>query len=522
MEVFLAASFWITQAGLCDPAPGDDYSKAVSLFNAKDYSSAIPLFQKALKDDPGNAQAYYYLGSCQETAGDPRDEVLNYYISNKLSPDAGMKAYADKVREKLSPEDQDWVDKQFDTFSNPTPQSTAQPAVQTAAPPASSGQDYSQAVSLFDAKNYQAALPLFQQVVQDDPNNAKAFYYLGRCQDQVGYTRGAVLSFYTSDQLQPYPALKLYADKLKAKLSPEDQDWVEKHLRNPAAPALLAASASQAAVPNNSHFGIRFSTSLALFNLADFQSDLAYRQYEVQGFKNSDPTGGYNLQTGIPSLDAVLELNPYVSLPPNGELGISFRYWPATSYTYKITASAFPQYFVDSEFDLSSFEVLLQGRVYFSKKNSDKVRFYIEPGAGVQPIGLKRIYTYADTAGTPSSDQTGEDLSGLAFDGIFNLGAAFTLSPSTIFSLSGGYQVCSASGFSGTWSDTAVPGKNGARGSERLYTNPTTGQRYLLFVPDDPSLLSAFGEDENAITYSRPLSVDQSGFRFSMDLSVVF
>src|SRR5579883_3184007 len=102
--VYLAASFWIVQPGLCGPtpAPGDNYSKAVSLFNAKDYKAALPLLQQAVRDDPRNAQAYYYLGSCQEVAGDPRDEVLNYYISNKLTPDAGMKAYADKMNEKLS------------------------------------------------------------------------------------------------------------------------------------------------------------------------------------------------------------------------------------------------------------------------------------------------------------------------------------------------------------------------------------------------------------------------------------
>lgn len=517
--ILLSSIFFLAKGILAAPGPNANFSQAVSLFNAKNYQAALLLFQQAVQDDPGNAQAYYYLGSCQETVGDLRDEVLNYYISNKLSPDGGMRSYADKVMDKLSLEDQEWVEKQFAAWKPPAAQAA------TAAAPSSTTTDYSRAVSLYDAKDYQAALPLFQQVTLDNPRNASAYYYLGSCQQRAGYLRGEVLNFYLSDRLQPYPALKACADKVMEKLSNEDQAWVKSRLdaipAPGAGPQLDSLIQSQGPV-KPIRFGVRISSSVALFNLGDFQNDMTYRRTEVAGFQSANPSSGYSLQFSLSTADILLEVNPYLAIDPNGELGIAFRYWPTTSYAYRITAGAYPQYFVDSEFDVSSFELLLKGRTYFSNSSKDKIRFFIEPGAGLQPIHVTRTYTYANTTGSPSSDQTGENLNGLAFDGIFNMGAAFTLSPNTFLTLSGGYQLTTASGFNGTWSDSAVPAKNGAAGSERLYTNPVTGQSSLLFVPDDPTLLSAFGEDQNAITYSRPLSVDQSGFRLAGDISVVF
>ena len=48
---------------------------------------------------------------------------------------------------------------------------------------------FSQAVSLFQAKNYGQASMLLKQVLQADPTNYQAYYYLGTCQGQMGTTR---------------------------------------------------------------------------------------------------------------------------------------------------------------------------------------------------------------------------------------------------------------------------------------------------------------------------------------------
>ncbi|HEY5039468.1 MAG TPA: tetratricopeptide repeat protein [bacterium] len=394
---------------------------------------------------------------------------------------------------------------------------------------------YSQGLSLFENKDYSAALPFFQQAVQDNPGNAKTHYYLGKCQQMTGDLRSGVLNYYISARLSPYPQLKAYADQTKDKLSLVDQEWVENQLAAFSKPPANTTSAPPAAQANISlapqgpispttpaiavGFGVRLSTGMAFFNLSDFQADINFRNSEVQSFQAANPSYGYKLQTSIDSLDAVVELNPYFTIGPDAELEFGFGYWPTNSVSYTITDKT-PQYSVHSEYDLSSFEFLLKGRLYFPK-GAKGIRFYFEPSAGLQPIDIHRTYNYLSTSATPSSDQTGEDVGSMAFDAGLNLGAVINLGPNVLFSLSGGYQLVTASGFQGTWSDAAVPSKNGAHGSLEMFKNQS-GPSNLIFIPSDPSLLPAFGENSSTQSYCQPLSVDESGFRFTTDISCTF
>lgn len=492
-------------------SPTADYSQAVSLFNAKNYQAALPLFQQVIQDDPGNAQAYYYLGSCQETAGYLRGEVLSYYISNKLSPDAGMKAYADKVMENLSPEDQAWVEKHFDAF--------APPAVQSPAP---SNGSYSQAMAFFDAKDYQTALPLFQQAIQDNPGNAKAYYYSGSCEKNLGNPKEAALDFYISDRLQPYPGLKSYADKLMANLSGRDQEAVKNRLaawNNPLAAISLSPKAL-AAVPE-SRFGVRISTEPSWFNLSDFQSDLNAVGNDVLGYQSANPSLGYKFQSSIASSNVAFELNPYFTVGSDVELGIAFNYWPTSIVTFDIT-DIHPSYFVHSKWDVDTFELLFKGRFYFPKTAPKGIRFYAEPALGIQPISIDWTDSYQNTSNSPSTDQVGWNMGGTAFEAGLKLGMVVDAGSNFLFSFSGGYQLSAASGFQGASKDAAVPANNGVPGALYMFKNPSTGQSYILFIPSDPNKLSAFGENSSTINYCGPFTVDFSGFRLVVDASYTF
>ena len=512
-------------------AASPDYSRAVSLFDAKDFQAALPLFQQVVQDDPSNAKAYYYLGSCQESVGYLRGKALNYYLSNRLSPDPAVKAAADKVMEKLSLEDADWVEQHLDAFTPadsqaastpvPNPQAADKPVPTTTAPPAS-GAEYSQAVSLFGEGDYENALPLFQKAAQLAPGSAQAYSYLGACEENSGKIGEAALDYYLSDRLSPDPLVKTKADHLMQKLSPYQQNSVLDQLaswKNPLAP--LAAPASAHSPKPKTNFGIRLSTGMSFFNLADFQTDLNFRVAEVQAFEAANPSYGYRLQTSIASNNIPMELEPYLKIGPDFELGMALGYWPTTKASYLITVAVDPTYFVNSEYDMDSFEMLLKARIYLPRKGSG-VRFFIEPSAGIQPINLHQSFADAHTTSTPSSDQISESLSAMAFNGGLQLGAAFNVSPQSVLSLSVGYQASAVSGFGGTFSDTGVPSRSGVQGTERLYTNPSTGQGFILFVPNDPNQLSNFNENTNTVIYSRPLSVDQSGFRSDIDLSFNF
>lgn len=382
---------------------------------------------------------------------------------------------------------------------------------------------YSQGVSLFHARNYSAALPLFQQAVQADPANAMAHYYLGSCQETAGDLRGEVLNYYVSDKLSPDPGLRAYADKAMDKLSLEDQDWVETRLASfSLPPANLPLSPAAQDPAASSRFGVRFSTEMSFFNLSDFQADLDTVNSEVQGYKAANPSYNYNLQTALPALGAGLEVTPYFTDGPDTEWGAALAYWPATSVSYNLTAGIDPRYFVHSKWDLSSFEFLLKGRFYFPKTAPKGVRFYLEPALGLQPIALHWTDDYQHTASTPSSNQMGWDTGSTALGAGLRLGTVVNFGKSALFSFSAGYQLSSASDFQGTWSDAGVPSRNGAQGSLKMFKDPSTGRRSLIFIPNNPDLLAAFNENQATLNDCGPFTVDLGGFRFNMDISTTF
>ncbi len=396
-----------------------------------------------------------------------------------------------------------------------SPQSRAQ-----AAPPALDA--YSLGVSLFHSQNYAAALPLFQQAVQANPADAMAHYYLGSCQETAGDLRGEVLNYCISDKLSSDPGLRAYADKAMDKLSLEDQDWVEQRLaafsQPPASMPLSLATPAPAAT---GRFGVRLSTEMSFFNLSDFQADLDTVNSAVQGYKAANPSYNYNLQTAIPFLQAGLEVNPYFTDGQDTEWGAALAFWPATSVTYAIT-DIHPQYFVRSKWDLSSFELLLKGRFYFPKTAPKGVRFYLEPAAGIQPIALHWTDDYQHTAATPSSNQEGWDAGSTALGAGLLLGTVVNLGKDALFSFSAGYQLSSASDFQGTWNDAGVPSRNGAQGSLKMFKDPSTGHRSIIFIPNNPDLLAAFNENQATLNDCGPFTVDLSGFRFKMDISYTF
>src|SRR5579859_3701539 len=86
----------------------DTYSQAVSLFQAKQYAAALPLFEKAVQENP-TAQAYYYLGYCQYMGKQVKEAIVNFYHSDSLKANPSLTAYADKLYDGLSDEDKQWV-----------------------------------------------------------------------------------------------------------------------------------------------------------------------------------------------------------------------------------------------------------------------------------------------------------------------------------------------------------------------------------------------------------------------------
>jgi tetratricopeptide (TPR) repeat protein len=102
------------------PISSDDPAKqAGDLFAQKRYVEAIPLFELAAEKDPSNPRIQYYMAYACSMTGDLRGAALHFYRFNAISPNAGVQAYADRIKNGLSPVDQKWVDDQLSGSATP-------------------------------------------------------------------------------------------------------------------------------------------------------------------------------------------------------------------------------------------------------------------------------------------------------------------------------------------------------------------------------------------------------------------
>lgn len=62
------------------------YTKAKSKVDAKDYRGAMPILDKIIAKDPGNADALNLMGFCSRKLGDPKEGLEYYEKALKINP----------------------------------------------------------------------------------------------------------------------------------------------------------------------------------------------------------------------------------------------------------------------------------------------------------------------------------------------------------------------------------------------------------------------------------------------------
>lgn len=94
-------------------AGGSSYlTGGMTLFQRKQYAQAIQYFNAAIQQTPSDYRPYYYAGYSYYMMGNAKNAALYFGIANAKQPNASIKAYADRVKSTLSPDDQQWVDDQ--------------------------------------------------------------------------------------------------------------------------------------------------------------------------------------------------------------------------------------------------------------------------------------------------------------------------------------------------------------------------------------------------------------------------
>jgi tetratricopeptide (TPR) repeat protein len=77
------------------------YNAGVSLWNAQKFPEAQAQFEKAVKLDPKNAEAFYYLAMCQVNQNKQTDAKANLQMYLKLAPDGPNAATAKAILDSI-------------------------------------------------------------------------------------------------------------------------------------------------------------------------------------------------------------------------------------------------------------------------------------------------------------------------------------------------------------------------------------------------------------------------------------
>ncbi len=251
---FFLGSF-VTKAD--DTAESIHYRLGVRYKSNKKYDQAIEEFRKVLAAYPDNFNAFMHMAEIRETQGRPRLVIYNLKKVLTYNPGWGkahkmLAATYEKdgqiqnaiielqqYQQSSDPAERDSLQSQIERLiaqvdrvnrnaSDSTPVSAAIQQKATHETPvqkkskAASGQSeqlFNSAVQLFNARNYQAALSKFREVIRADSQHSGSYYYAGLIRLKQGQTKMAKINFRNAlghsgqDYTAQYYLGKIYADE---------------------------------------------------------------------------------------------------------------------------------------------------------------------------------------------------------------------------------------------------------------------------------------------------------------------
>ena len=354
---------------------------------------------------------------------------------------------------------------------------------------------------------------------------------MAHCQVFTGDWKAAALHFYQADQKTPSPALKTYAEEIKNRLSPNDQAWLEQQLRprpavltpatvflSPAGPStLFAGPTGPLAEFRKNGIGFRGSLGMDLWKMDDLDEEEKSVSYMARQYRKVNPNTTYekNLPLGTPSL----EINPFGVLG-NVEIGGRFTYSFHNQDIFKIADLKFLNYFNQFTIDIDTYSAAGSGRYYF--KIDPRSRIFLEPSLGIQTLHLVFDIAYQGSSSNPSAADYGYVLDAAAFTAGLKAGINFMIQNQLSFSLAAGYSYARFENLQGSFFDHTFPNRNNIPGKAEMVPDAYWGKKFMWFVPEDPNLDGLFYNSPAALQDSRPLVIDLSALRLTMDLAFIF
>jgi tetratricopeptide (TPR) repeat protein len=267
----------------------DYYHAGVKLYSAQNYAQAIRYFSAAIQLDPNNTAALQGRGNCHYAQGEYSAALADYQRVQAISPSDGLAQFIAKLQAKVG-------------------------AAPSAAAPAPSNPYFDEGVSDFKQKQYAPAAQAFQKAAQQEPNNYKAYYYLGFAQMMLGDYKNAAVALGICNLKHPNDSIAAYVNKLKARLSISDGQWVDSQIYAARNGSYSPASSSNQFATAGT-FGIRLEPYLQTYNITGLQTLEQYDYSNAQTIQQSYPSTSYTAT--VPQGSLAIGLEPTYRISSN-------------------------------------------------------------------------------------------------------------------------------------------------------------------------------------------------------------
>ncbi len=468
---------------------GDYYNAGLKFYNSQNYAQAIQYFNAAISMDPNNTGALQGRANCYYAQGQFQQALDDYQKVQALQPNPQLASMIQSLQAKLG--------NAAPAAAPPVGAPAAQVVAQTATA-------FDQGVALYQQKKYQDAIPELQEAVRENPFDGKAYYYLGLAQMMSGDQRGACVDLTLSDQKLPNPSVKQYADQLKARLSPDDQNWVNGQLE-----ASATVTNARSAVTKGK--GVRIMPAIVSFGLADFTTNAQSWMAVTKAEQNIDPTCQYS--GSVPSAAANIGLEADFRVNPQFEFGIPICIMPVGTISDSIQNGSGTFNLTDS-FSVVGFAFGIDARYFITKGD-------VQPwiAAGPLLVGGSINYNYELVEPSGSASFTGP-FSGIGFGGQGQVGLDMHFGESFVLSVFGGYISASSSNFSGTIGNSNVTGVTSGSSSQLMLV-PTSQGKVIVPVANNVLCVPAYGimagapVPSGSTTFTLDTSGPEGGLSFS-------
>ena len=459
---------------------GQYFTAANQLYSSRNYNQAIQYYGAVVKSNPTYAPAYQGIGNCYYALGNKPYALAYYQKAYQISPSAQLGQFIQSLQAQAA---------------------SSGVGMGLQAPRPQINPSLAMGIRYFQARQYAAAIPYFQQATRQVPNDYRPFYYLGYSYYMVNQRKYGALYISVADMKQPNRSILAAASRIKSNLSDDDADWVDDQLSKYSD----ATGLKPPAFKNKPVFG--FDAGIGMDYLLSNPTQIT--QYVAMA-------GSVSLSGVTPSLLPLPTAEFFMQVNPNIELDLSGSYLPVgtLSYTWTETApwpsndpylpnqfyaASSPYDYYKVNYTTSIFTTSLGFKLLFGDPT---VKAYFGAGADVSPISLTFKKSIYDGTGKllgedpSSSDVTGEgDYTSVAFGGHAVLGANFILSHGLSFGPYIGYKYLEATNFKNALGTLTINQANGDVGNSSVFSNPTIYQNGtpVNTVPLDLDLSGIYG-----------------------------